>query len=384
MTQAYDVIVVGVGTMGAATCYELARRGKRVLGLEQFDIPHTRGAHHGFSRLIRLAYFEHPDYVALLRRAYENWERLQSLTDQRLLFITGGVYIGLLDSELVAGSFRAAQEHDLPHELLDHAALRRRFPQFHVAKEMVGFYESQAGFVSPTDVMGTYVNQALRHGAELHGHEPIIGWEATDSHVVVRTSHAEYEAGRVVFCGGAWSAQLVRDLGVTLTVTRQVMGWVAPLRPELYELGRFPVWALDENRAGAFAGIHYGFPMTSREPGLKIALHNPAQPVDPDNVERLPIEGDEATFRPILRSLLPEANGPLLAIRTCLYTNSPDGHFIIDRHPKHENVILACGFSGHGFKFASVIGEALADLASDGDTRLPIGFLGLQRFTEKA
>lgn len=376
----FDVIVVGAGTMGAATCYELARRGVRVLGLERFDIPHSRGAHHGFSRLIRLAYFEHPDYVTLLARAYDNWERLERDTGEPTVFLTGGLYLGREDSELVAGSLRAARAYDLPHEMLDHAAVRQRFGQFHVPADMVGFFEMKAGFVSPARAMRGYVDQALRHGAELHGHEPVIDWDAKPSRVTVRTHRGTYEAGHVVFCGGAWTDQLVRDLGVPLTVTRQVLGWVWPRQPDAFALGRFPVWALDANPAGAFRGIHYGFPMVKQEPGLKIALHYPAETTDPDAVRRDVQPGDEATFRPMLASLLPEGDGPLLAVRTCLYTNSPDGHFIIDRHPAYGNVTVACGFSGHGFKFASVVGEVLADLAADGATTLPIGFLGLDRF----
>ena len=190
------------------------------------------------------------------------------------------------------------------------------------------------------------------------------------------TRRGTYHADKVVFSGGAWSSQLVRDLGVELVVTRQVLGWVWPRKPELFKLGTLPVWMIDASADGAY----YGFPMITLSPGLKLAWHGDLQPTDPNRVERNILPGDEATFRPGLERFIPLANGPVLAMRTCLYTNTPDQHFIIDHHPAHDRVVVAAGFSGHGFKFASVIGEVMADLATSGRTDLPIGFLGLSRF----
>lgn len=383
MSHRYDVIVVGVGTMGASACWQLARRGARVLGLEQFDIPHAFGSASGFSRMIRLAYFEHPDYVALLRRAYDLWDQIERDSGQKVLHITGGLYLGRPDSELVGGSLGAAQKYELPHEMLDRAQLASRYAMFHLPDDFVGFFEKKAGFVIADRAVAVFADQALRHGAELRGREAVTGWRATSAGVQVQTQHASYEAKHAIFCGGAWSDRLVRDLGVKLIVTRQVLGWVWPRRPELFALGRFPVFAIDPALRGEFVGVYYGFPMMpdiTGGPGFKIALHYPGAPTDPDSVERGALDGDVETFAPALRQYLPDADGPLLSLRTCLYTNSPDSHFIIDRHPAHANVTLACGFSGHGFKFASAIGEALADLAMHGRTELPIGFLSLKRF----
>ena len=377
----YDVIVVGLGSMGSAACWHLARRGARVLGLEQFNIPHALGSHHGASRMIRLAYFEHRDYVALLLRAYELWDLLERDSGVKLLHITGGLYLGRPDSELIAGSIRAARDHALPHEVLDRAAIAARFPQFDVPDDAIGVHETRAGFLLPEAAVAAHADQAMRRGAVLHGCEPVTAWDASGDSVSVRTDRATYRAGHLVFAGGAWSGRLVRDLGVDLKVTRQTLGWFWPRETAPFSLGRFPVWAVDPSRGDGYRGIYYGFPMMPDTPGVKIAHHWPTPDgVDPDTVERRPLPGDEAALREGLQRWLPAADGPLLSLQVCLYTNSPDGHFIIDRHPAHPPVTVACGFSGHGFKFASVVGEALADLATTGRSDLPIGFLGLGRF----
>jgi sarcosine oxidase len=375
----FDVIVIGVGAMGSSACFHLARRGVRVLGLEQFDIPHALGSSHGQSRMIRLAYYEHPDYVPLLRRAYQLWDDLESLSGQKLLYRTGGVYIGPMEGEVVSGSLRAAREHKLAHELLDHAELGKRFPQFKVPVSWVAMWEPEAGFLTPENVIAAYAEATLRGGAELHGREAVVEWNADASGVKVRTERDEYHAEKLIFCGGPWTSKLMADLGVRLNVTRQVLGWVWPKDPELFELGRLPVWAIDH----LDGTLHYGFPLLKDVPGFKIGHHGPGRETDPDRVTRDPQAGDEETFRPVLKEMIPAADGALLSMKVCMYTNSRDHHFIIDRHPVHERVTLACGFSGHGFKFASVVGEILADFALEGKTRLPAQFLGLGRFNCK-
>lgn len=380
----YDVIVVGVGAMGSSACYHLARRGASVLGLEQFDIGNGLGSSHGFSRIFRLAYFEHSDYVELLRRALELWGQLESDSQQKLLYATGALYMGHPACQLIRGSLQVAIEHNLVHETLDRDALQQRYSQFHLPPDFVGLYEQTAGFLVPERVVAAQAEQALRHGGHLRGHEPVVSWEASGSRVTVKTPRSSYEADHLVFCGGAWSDDIVDDLGPPLKVTRQVMAWVWPQQPQLFALGKFPVWAVDVNDPQEPQGIHYGFPMMADNPGFKIALHWPASPTEPNTVDRRLQPGDEETFRPFLAKVLPDADGPLLSLRTCLYVNSPDSHFIIDRHPNqrrsHNRVTIACGFSGHGFKFASVVGQVLADMALNGKTELPIEFLGLSRF----
>ena len=374
----FDVIVVGVGAMGSSACYHLARRGVRVLGLEQFDIPHALGSSHGASRMIRMAYYEHPDYVPLLRRAYELWDELALVSGQKLLHRTGGLYMGPLEGEIVGGAIRSAREHALAHEVLDRDEIRRRFPQFQIPEPWVGLMEPEAGFLVPERVISAYAQAALRATAELRGREAVIDWSAGSQGVTVRTSRSEYHSAHLVFCGGPWTAKLLRDLRLQLTVTRQVLGWVWPKDPDAFALGRLPVWAIDH----LDGTIHYGFPMINDVPGFKLAHHAPGPVTDPDRVARDVQPGDEDSFRPILRTMIPSADGALLSMKVCLYTNTPDGHFILDRHPAHENVTIACGFSGHGFKFASVVGEVLAHLTMEGTTALPVQYLRLDRLRE--
>jgi len=379
MSHNYDVIVVGVGSMGAATCFHLAKRGVRVLGLEQFSIPNDRGAHHGDSRVIRLAYFEHPDYVPLLVRSYENWREIESLAGQQLLHIIGGLYMGRPGSQTIAGSLQSMAKHNLPNKQITREQLRLMHPMFNVPEDYVALIDPDMGFVLSQDSVSAFADQAIRQGASLHGHEPVRDWSADGTGVRVVTDKATYTAGRIILCGGAWSSRLVSDLGMSLKVTRQVLGWVTPREPENFTYGQLPVWVIEDGPDGV-GGLHYGFPMMSGKPGFKIALHRVEQEIDPDKVNREVEPEDERTFRTVLQQWIPSGDGPLLAIQTCLYTNSPDGHFIVDQHPTKPNAIVACGFSGHGFKFAAVMGEALADLATNGKTDLPIEFLGLSRF----
>jgi len=376
MNPSYDVIVIGLGTMGAATCAYLARRGARVLGLEQFGIPHAHGSAGGESRVIRLSYFEHPDYVPLLLRAYELWHDLSRETGRTVLYETGGMYLGPADGEFIRGSIGAARQYDLPHEVLENAEIKQRFPQFNVPEAYAGIFEPRAGVIIPELAVGAFAESALRHGAELHGHEPVRSWSSENAGIEVTTDRARYVADRLVICGGAWSGRLLRDLGVPLAVTRQTMGWFWPKRPELFEFGRFPVWAFEDGRGG----LQYGFPLLQNRPGLKVARHLPAEATTPESVERTISQKDRRELLEMVDETLPEGTGPLLSASVCLYTNTPDGHFIVDQHPEDERVTLACGFSGHGFKFASVMGEALADLAQHGRTTHPVTFLGLDRF----
>ncbi|HEY7117778.1 MAG TPA: N-methyl-L-tryptophan oxidase [Tepidisphaeraceae bacterium] len=374
--SSYDVIVIGVGAMGAATCYHLARRGARVLGLEQFALVHAMGSSHGHTRMIRLAYYEHADYVPLLRRAYELWDDLERATGERILYRTGGVYMGPPEGEIVAGALLAARQHNLAHEQLSHADLARRHPQFQLPQNFVGVWEPEAGFLLCEKSIGLLARLALEHGATLHAHERVRQVDFTPRGVTVSTDAATYSAAKAVFCGGPWSGKLLADLGVPLVVTRQPLGWLWPRNPADFALGRFSVWGI-EQPDGSLA---YGFPMMSDLPGLKLARHGRGAVTDADTVSRDPTDVDHAEIIKIAQTYLPTAIGATLATRICLYTNSPDSHFILDHHPATDHACLACGFSGHGFKFATVIGEVLADLATTGKTDLPIQFLGLQRF----
>lgn len=385
--------------MGSSACFHMARRGAKVLGLEQFRLGHDRGSSHGQSRMIRLAYYEHPDYVPLLRRAYELWDELESLSGQKLFYRTGGVYAGPPAGELISGSMAAARLHQLPHESLSPAALRERFPMFHLPRDWAAMYEPSAGFLQPELAVVAAAQLARQNGADIHEGEAALGWKEDGDALLVSTAVGEYRARKLIVCGGAWSERLLPDLGVRLIVTRQVMGWVKPVNPKPFQLGMFPVWATENPDCT----LQYGFPILPGESAMKVAWHGVGAPTDPDRVDRATSGADAATFLPILPHLLPDAfehlkgpaerpdfstggppcePNPITDMRVCLYTNSPDHHFIIDRLPSDPRITLACGFSGHGFKFASVVGEILTELTVEGKSRLPAEFLGLKRFRQ--
>jgi sarcosine oxidase len=375
MDASYDAIVVGVGGMGSATVYELARRGARVLGLERYDIPHDLGSSHGVNRIIRLAYWEDPAYVPLLRRAYELWRELELRRGEQLLVITGSIDAGPAASRTVAGSLRSCAIHSLPHDALDAAELRRRFPGYQVPSDIAAVYQADGGFVRSERAIVNYVEAAHELGAVIHAREPVLGWDAGDAGIVVRTAVAAYRAPRLVLTAGPWTAGLVPALHALARPERQVMLWVQPRRPELFRLGRFPVFNMETPE-----GHFYGFPIFGN-PGFKVGrYHHLHEQVDPDTMDRACHPHDEEVLREGIRRYFPDADGPTLAMKTCLFTNSPDGHFIIDRHPADPRITLAAGFSGHGFKFCSVVGEILTDLAIDGDSRWDLDLFRLSRF----
>ena len=370
--MAYDVIVLGLGGMGSAAAAHLAGRGQRVLGLERHPPAHDQGSSHGGSRIIRQAYFEDPAYVPLLRRSYELFEQLEADSGRSLMTLTGGLYLGRPDSETVAGSLRAAQEWNLPHELLEAPEIRRRFPTFAPADDEVGVYEAVAGFVRPEATVTAYLELAAARGAELRFEEPALDWAADGDGVGVTTASGTYTAGSLVVCPGAWAPELLADLGVPLTVERQVMYWfqpdggVAPFTPD-----RQPVWI-----HGADDLQLYGFPaIDGADGGVKVGFFRRGAGCTPDTIDRQ-VHPEEAEFMAgHLRGLLPT----MPAAVPCMYTTTPDQHFVLARHPEHERVTVACGFSGHGFKFVPVVGEILADLALTGATEHPIGLFDPRR-----
>jgi sarcosine oxidase len=375
--MSYDVIIVGLGAMGSAAAYHLAKRGLRVLGLEAQSIPHNFGSSHGHSRMIRMAYYEHPHYVPLLRRAYELWHELEAESGEKLLHITGGLYMGPPEGHVVAGALASAREHGLAHEVLSHQEIGRRFGHFALPQNFVGVLEPMAGFLLPELVISTHAALALRHGADLKAHEAVLGWSADSKGVTVTTPRGDYRAGRLLVAAGSWTSKLLTDLNVPLKVTRQPLFWIWPSNSSRWGLGKHPVWGIDHPDGS----LSYGFPMMAHPPGIKVARHFPGNATDPDQVERCPLPEDAEGLRDILRRFLPrEANASILSQTICMYTMSPDGHFIVDHHPNHANVTLAAGFSGHGFKFASVMGEVLAGLSTTGKTEHPASFLGLGRF----
>jgi sarcosine oxidase len=375
MSVVFDVIVIGVGGMGSATVYHLARRGAKVLGLEQFDIPHEMGSSHGVSRIIRLAYAEHPNYVPLLRRAYELWRELESQTGERLLIITGGLDAGAPDSATVKGSLISCAIHHLAHEVLDATSLAQRFPGYRLPSDLVAVYQPDAGFLLPERCIVAHVGAARKLGAEVHVGERVLRWHADGGQVSVETNQATYHARKMVITAGPWAQTLIPELKDLAVPERQVLIWTQPLRPEYFRLGAFPIFNMDVPE-----GRFYGFPVYG-VPGFKVGkYHHRCERVDPDRMDHGCHPEDEALLRVGIRRYFPDADGPTLDMKACLFTNSPDEHFILDLHPEYPQVAMASACSGHGFKFCSVVGEIMADLALEGRTRFDIDMFRLTRF----
>lgn len=376
--RTYDVIVVGLGGMGSAAAYHLASRGQRVIGLERFEPVHNHGSSHGGSRIIRQSYFEDPAYVPLLLHAYELWDRLAQETGQDIITPTGGVYLGRPDSRTVAGSLRAARQWNLPHEVLDAAEIRARFPTLNPQNDEVGLFEAKAGFVRPEATVAAHLRLAQRHGADLRYQTPVLRWDAQPgAGVRVWTPDSAYTADRLVVCPGAWAPDILADLGVPFTVERQVMYWFQPdsgITPFLPQ--RHPIY-IHEDADGTQV---YGFPaIDGVDGGAKAAFFRHGLVCTPETIDRQVHPDEVQTMAAHLKALLPSLPGRLLRAVTCLYTNTPDQHFVIGTHPRHPEVTVACGFSGHGFKFVPVVGEVLADLVTTGSTRHPIGLFDPRR-----
>ncbi len=377
---AFDVIVVGLGGMGSATVHQLAARGYRVLGLERFGPGHDRGASHGGSRVTRQSYFEGPEYVPLLLRAYELYDRLAAESGQDVITRTGGVMVGRPDCRTVSGALRSARQWGLEHEMLDAAELRRRYPTMAPADDEVALFEANAGFVRPERTVLAQLDLAGRHGADLRFHEPVQSWEPDGAGVRVATPGGVHTAGQLVIAPGPWAPGLLADLGVPFTIERQVQHWFAPrggVTPFLADRHPIYVW---EPAGGSQI---YGFPaIDGPDGGAKVAYFRRGTPTTPETLDTAVHPDEVAEMARGAGRILPDLPGTWLRGEPCLYSTTPDEHFVISRHPAHEAVTVACGFSGHGFKFVPVVGEIVADLATTGTTRHSIDLFHPRRFPE--
>lgn len=372
--------MLGLGGMGSAAACHLSARGKRVLGIEQYTRAHNRGSSHGESRIIRQAYYENPAYVPLLQRGYELWEQLERDTDSDLLQITGGLMIGPPGSAVVNGTIASATEHDLPYEVLDAAEVRRRYPALHPRAEDTAVFEVRAGFLRPEAAVRAHLSLAAQQGGELHFEETVQEWRAHPSGegVEVTTGHGTYQAQHLVLAPGAWAPDLLSDIGVPFDIRRHVMCWFEPsAAAESFLPEHFPVYIWDVNGHDCF----YGFPATGTlADGVKVAMHSGGDPCTAETLDRLVHDRDVKELRRYLARFIPSLNGRFLQGAACMYTLTPDEHFVLSLHPRHPQVAVAAGFSGHGFKFTSVVGEILADLATTGVTHHPIGLFAPERF----
>jgi len=378
----FDAIVIGTGAMGAAALMHLAARGARVCGLDRFPPGHDRGSSHGQTRLIRMAYFEHPDYVPLLRRAYELWHELEDAARRPLLVESGLLMAGPPDGEVVAGALTSAAIHNLPVERLTASAAMARWPALQLPEDWAAVHEARGGYLFVEECVRAHASEAVRLGARIEHGSAVRGWQTVGptehgGHVVVETDAGSYAADRLVVTAGAWAADLLKLPSLPLKVLRKSLFWYRPEAAAAvdYKAGHLPCFAFDGP-----TGFFYGFPAIDVR-GVKIAEHSGGTTVtDPLRVDRGIDPHEQARVEAVLATHLTEMRGVLTDHAACLYTMSPDGHFVVGLHPQHDRVAIAAGFSGHGFKFASVMGEILADLTLDGKTSHPIGFLSPNRW----
>ena len=372
----YNAIVLGLGAMGSATICQLALRGWRVLGLEQFSQGHSLGSSHGDSRIIRETYFEHPLYVPLVRRAHELWRELEERSGAALMTINGGLMIGPPDGVVVSGTLRSVAEHDLPHEVLTPEQTRERFPAFHLAEDLVAVLDPRAGYLDPEECNRAHIDVAREAGAEVRFNEP-GQWMPDGDGVRVTTADGSYLADRLVIAGGAWNGELLRELQLPLTVERQSVFWLEPdADAEQYNRAQFPIYAYEYKRGS----ICYGFPRLAR--GVKASvMHDGETSERVDRVRRTIDEKEVAPLRNALRPVLPAlAESAVRESSVCIFTNTPDHDFIVDFHPDYPQVLVSSACSGHGFKFASALGEVHADLLTTGRARFDLSPFRIDRW----
>ena len=381
----FDVIVLGVGSMGSSTCYYLAKQGVKVLGLEQFKIPHEFGSHAGQSRIIRKAYYEHSSYVPLLERAYKNWNELEDISGVPVYFKTGLFYFGKPDHPVIKGVHESANKYKIRVDSIPHSTFIVNYPQLNIPEDYEKLFEPDAGFIAPERAIRLYAEQAMLHGAVIKTKQPVLKWTKNKNEIRVKTSSGTYHAKKLIITAGPWASKMVPELANTLTVTRQAIAWVAPRKSKPFKLGTLPCWMIaDETKPG----VYYGFPILpvnkfNGPVGLKLAHHIAGPKTDPDNINRVPAKEDESNLVYILSKYFRDGYRNTREMKTCMYTNTPDENFILDFLPGYDNhVLIATGFSGHGFKFASVVGEIMSDLATKGSTSMPIDFLTARRFVK--
>jgi sarcosine oxidase len=374
----FDVIVVGVGTAGASALYHLARRGHKVLGIEQFTAPNAQSSHHGSTRIFRTAYAEDASYVALLQRARDGWLDAEAAAGCQLMHVTGSVHGGPAGCGEYRGALQACVAHGLPYETLTAAQLQRRHPGYRLPEGYEVVWQPDGGFVLAEASIRTFVGLARQAGARVVEQAPVRAWQANEQGVTVQTDGRTYRAARLVFTAGAWTSRLLPPLARSLKVVRQVVGWFdGPVQH--FAAKHFPVFTLDSP-----AGKLFGLPQW-QQPGFKIGVHHHrGQVVPPDAPGSSLDEVDVQMLRRAVQLGFRSADGPLLSSSACLYTVTPDEHFAFGVHPQHDNVVIASACSGHGFKFMPLLGEIVADLVESRPAAVPLDLHGLARLWPRA
>lgn len=379
-SKSADVIVVGLGAHGSASVWQLARRGVSVIGFDAFMPPHTLGSSHGDTRVIRQIYAEHPDYVPIMLRGYEVWRELEETIAEQgeaveLLRIVGGLTVGRPEGNGITGVKRSAEAHGMDLEILDPQEIRRRWPQFQPRDEMIGAFDSMSGVLFPEKCVAAHLDAAINEGADLHYNEPVRRWHPDGEGVRVFTDHGEYTADQIVFSAGAWNPALVSKLKLPLRLERQVLFWFQPASsPELFAPENCPNHSWEYKPGGSlYVQPEFGG-------GVKTAFHHGGEMFDdPVDLDRAVRQEDERLLRHAISDILPQLNGRVVKSAVCLYTDTPDLHFLLDWHPGHRNVIICSPCSGHGFKFAAVVGEIVADMATKGDAGYDMSLFGIDR-----
>jgi sarcosine oxidase len=373
ITEKFDVVIVGLGAMGSAALYHLASRGVKVLGVDRFATPHIHGSTHGRTRIIREAYYEHPCYVPIVQRAYELWSSLEREIGEQLFVQTGGLMIGPPDGEIFAGALRSATEHGLAHTILEPAEVHARFPGFRVPADSMALHEPRAGLLFPEKCVESHLALALRAGATIRTGVSVTGWDADDD-VRIETDAGELRARTLILAAGPWLPALVPELELPLEIERQLFHWFEPAsHPEWYDAAHSPISLIEYADDRFFAT----FPDVGH--GVKAGIHHEGAIIDIDDPRAPASEAEGAEMRALLARYLPQAAGRILDRATCVYTNTPDHDFLLDRHPAYPNVIIASPCSGHGFKFSSAIGEILASMVTTGETSFDLGPFALSR-----
>ncbi|MCO8265416.1 N-methyl-L-tryptophan oxidase [Haloferax sp. AB510] len=370
----FDVIVIGVGGIGSATVYELARSGNDVLGIERHGIPHTKGSSHGHTRMIRRAYHENPEYMAMIDQAYTRWEQLEDEWGEQLLYKTGSIAAGRPSCDLVSGALETCHEHSVPFEKIDGESASERFPGFQFPSEYEVVVQSDGGFVRPEAATIAHVELARQLGATIQSETKVTSWESTIDGVKVKTEDGQYKADRLVIAAGAWIGKMVESLEGIVSPERQVLSWLQPNNETHFTPENCPVFLISDDD-----NIHYGFP-TFGKPGVKFGRHyHLNERVDPDEMDHSVNEHDMEVLTQSGEKYLNVSGEDPFGFETCIYTNTPDRDFIIDTLPNHPEVTVLGGFSGHGYKFAGVIGKIAADLANGKDPEIDISLFEIDR-----
>lgn len=378
MTTSYDIAVIGAGAVGSAAAYHLAKTGKKLLVIDRLTPPHPFGSSHGESRIIREAYFESPVYVPLVQQAYNLWEELEKVSGNKLLLKTGGLMLGEPDSKVVQGALRSAVRYNLPYEYLTHNEIKRWFPSFKPTENTVGVYEKRAGILFPEQCISACIEKAKNANANFRFNETVQSIATDGTEVQVVTDKEKYTAAKVILSAGAWTKELLPDLQLPLTVTRQVLFWFTCLaQADNFLPQRFPIYVWQSERDK----IIYGFPDLGS--GIKIAVHHGGEKTDANTINRNVREEEINAMKELLDAHF-NLRSSFSRAAVCMYTNTPDEDFIIDHHPLNKNIVIASPCSGHGFKFAIAIGKLLCDMALERPLDFDISVFSLQRFVTQS